>query len=160
MNVPNLHGRYARMHRGLVITGLIGAALAIPTIAFASPCPPGYHGSSSHCVPDQAPYGAKAMQSHAHVSGAVPMHTSKTYANEPKMADWHKTGPAIGPAPVEHHAGAASQHGIIFVGGKSSLNAQPIPPGKAALNPQPIPPGHAARRLPHAGAPIEKPAGH
>lgn len=26
-------------------------------------------------------------------------------------------------------------HGIIFVGGKSSLNPQPIPPGKPVVNP-------------------------
>jgi hypothetical protein len=83
------------------------------------------------------------------------MHASKPEADGSKMADWRKTGPGVGPAPVEHHAGT-NKNGIIFVGGKTSLNPQPIPPGKAALNPQPIPPGHALSELPHVGAPIKK----
>jgi len=36
---------------------------------------------------------------------------------------------------------AGDSHAIIFVGGKSSINSQPVPPGKTSLNPQPIPPG-------------------
>jgi hypothetical protein len=44
------------------------------------------------------------------------------------------------------HEAKSDKHGIIFVGGKSSLNPQPIPPGHTASKPPPV-------------APIEK-AGH
>ena len=47
---------------------------------------------------------------------------------------------AVSVLPPQHAAVAVSPtksdaHGIIFVGGKSSLNPQPIPPGKPVVNP-------------------------
>lgn len=112
-------------------------------------CPPGTHTYQGHCVvvpprPGQA--HPRTYTAHSNMpSGITPTYVSKKppHATTPKMVDWRKTGPHIGPGPVEHHASAANTHGIIFVGGKQ------------ALNPQPIPPGHAIKRVPHPGTPIE-----
>src|SRR6185437_57542 len=149
----------SRIRVGVIGAGMTAALMA--QIAGAAPCPPGYLGSYPHCMPDQAkPHHAYVAHSYVHSVGATPMRSAKPHATEPKMADWHKTGPAVGPGPVEHATSASDQHGIIFVGGKQALNPQPIPPGKSSLNPQPIPPGHLKTPTPNPGAPIEKPLGH
>lgn len=149
----------SRIHVGIIVVGVTAALIA--QITSAAPCPPGYHGSYPHCMPDQAkPHPPYTAHGYAHASGATTMHAARTHPAEPKMADWHKTGPSVSPGPVEHATSASGQHGIIFVGGKQALNPQPIPPGKSSLNPQPIPPGHLKTPIPNPGAPIEKPLGH
>jgi hypothetical protein len=155
MNKKDLDAQPAGTSRCAVLAvALTCIASAMPGIAAAAPCPPGYHGSAPHCMPDQAgthhPYATTAGH---HFSGATPLGSSKPSPTQAKIADWHKTGPAIGPGPIEHQ-GSANPHGIIFVGGKTSSKAATTRYGKAALNPQPIPPGHGASTLPHA--PVKK----
>lgn len=63
---------------------------------------------------------------------------------QPGVMSQPASAATITPAAPPAVTTAADSHGIIFVGGKSAINSQPVPPGKAALNPQPIPPGKTA----------------
>ena len=153
MNRKDLDAPSVRTNRCAVLAvALTCIASAMPGIAAAAPCPPGYHGSAPHCMPDQATtHHPHATTTNHHFAGTTPLGSTQSSPTEAKTADWHKTGPAIGPV---EHPGGANPHGIIFVGGKTASQAAPIPSGKAALNPQPIPPGHGTSTLPHA--PVKK----
>jgi hypothetical protein len=145
------------LRRAAFAVALTCIASALPGIAPAAPCPPGYHGSAPHCMPDQAkthhPY---ATTTGHHSSGATPLGSSTPAPAHAKIADWHKPGPSIGPGPVEHHADTASTKKIIFVGGKSSLNPQPIPPGHSATPPHGAVP--TRKELPAAPSPGGSPS--
>lgn len=98
----------------------------------ATACPPGSRGSAPHCEPNQTrPHQLSAT------------HSARSQPDER----------------VEHRSSAAQTHGIIFVGGKSAINSQPVPPGHSpdlgSINSQPVPPGHAVHQSPRPGTPIE-----
>jgi hypothetical protein len=166
--------------RGIFIAACLAGALIAQT-AMAG-CPPGYRSKAGHCIPGPvqthhpvaigstvhaptaaSPVHAKKPRTYthgygAHVSGAMPAHTTRPVHTEPKpasalMHSTHQAGPAPAASSLKYdlraqHEAKSDTRGIIFVGGKQ------------ALNPQPIPPGHAVRTLPHPGAPSEQPAGH
>lgn len=140
--------------RGVVFTAILITTL-IAQAALAD-CPPGYRSKARHCIPEPAQsHRPLVMKSIAPAPTAVSPISAKPHVLAPKAIDRSKVKPKPG-APIERHASASNARGIIFVGGKQSLNPQPIPPGNAALNPQPIPPGHSTRKPPHPGTPVEK----
>ena len=99
----------------------------------ATACPPGSHGVAPHCEPNQTqPHQLSATHSAQSQPGGL----------------------------TEHRSSAAQTHGIIFVGGKSAINSQPVPPGHSpdlgSINSQPVPPGHAVHPSPRPGTPIER----
>lgn len=155
----------SRLARGAAVSGLFCVALAAST---ALACPPGtmpdpnYDPSSpaarahpQRCVPAPKPPTARYTET----TNPDIEHASRLHSPTPMQQDRSKLKPQPG-VPIERANGAADTHGIIFVGGKNTINSQPVPPGKAALNPQPIPPGHALRHAPPPGTPIEKTGSH
>lgn len=146
--------------RKLAFTFVICALGAISAhSASATTCPPGYHGSTPHCQPDQAKPNRPYTTHSAAPSSMAPIHGRHSPAEVHETVDRARLGPRPG-TPVEHRSTAAQTHGIIFVGGKSAINSQPVPPGHSpdqrAINSQPVPPGYAARPSPQPGAPIEQ----
>lgn len=133
-----------------------GALAARP--ASASTCPPGSRGAAPHCQPSQvAPRPTNPMQNRAPSSVAPDLGQSHAVPlSQPR--DRRLLGPPV-TEPLAPHANAAQTHGIIFVGGKSAINSQPVPPGHApgevSINSQPVPPGHAVHQTPRPGTPVE-----
>lgn len=113
-----------------------------------NPSGPMARAHPQRCVPAPRPPTAKYIGT----PGPDVEHAAQLHSQTPMQQDRSKLKPQPG-VPIEHANDASNTHGIIFVGGKSALNTQPIPPGKAALNPQPVPPG---RVVPHPSDPIEK----
>lgn len=155
----------SRLAHDIALSGLLCVALAASA---ARACPPGtmpdpnYDPSSpaarahpQRCVAAPKPSTAR------YVGSANPdiEHAVQPHSPTSMRQDRSKLEPRPG-VPIEHAGSAADTHGIIFVGGKSALNMQPIPSGKAALNPQPIPPGHTLRHAPPRGTPVEKAESH
>ena len=139
-----------------IVTCFLGAISAHS--ASATTCPPGYHGSAPHCQPNQAKPDRPYTTHGAAPSSIAPTSVRHIRAEMHEPVDRARLGPQPG-APVEHRSNAAQTHGIIFVGGKSAINSQPVPPGhspdKRTINSQPVPPGRAVHQLPRPGAPIE-----
>ena len=130
------------------------AARSVP----ASTCPRGSRGTAPHCQPSQVkPHPTNALQ-----TGATPAMLPTAGRSHASSAMQPRDRRFLGPPvtePVAHHAGAEQTHGIIFVGGKSAINSQPVPPGhapdKVSINSQPVPPGRAVHETPRRGAPVE-----
>lgn len=141
--------RSSMQSRKLVISLILCSFGALTVRAApAGICPPGSHGAAAHCQPIQAkPRPTNAMRGHA--SAFVTPSVDRSHAGQVQPAT----------EPATHRTGAAQTHGIIFVGGKSAINSQPVPPGhspdKVSINSQPVPPGRAVHQTPRPGAPVE-----
>lgn len=170
MRIPNVQPNI----RSLIVVACLIGALSVRT-ALAN-CPPGYSSKAGHCIPGPvhthhpvaiqsgmhaptavSPVHASSPHAYAHVSGAASVHAVKPYRAVPKAVYASHSTRHAEPAPAAssfkydlgaQHEAKSETHGIIFVGGKS------------ALNPQPIPPGHLKTPTPNPGAPIERPLGH
>ena len=146
--------------RKLALTLVICSLAAVSAhSASATPCPPGSHGSAPHCQPNQArPQRLPTMHSDA-PSSLAPLSGRHRSAEKNEQVDRARTRPQPG-GPVEHRSNAAQTHGIIFVGGKSAINSQPVPPGHSpdtrSINSQPVPPGRAVHKRPLPGDPVER----
>ena len=173
-------------YRGMVVAACLTSALIAQT-ALAG-CPPGYRTKAGHCIPGSVqthspvaiestvhaptavtPLHANTPHNYAHASAVTPVRATAMHHAGPKTAfathSTHHAGPAPAGSSFKYdlraqHEAKTDTHGIIFVGGKQTLNPQPIPPGKSSLNPQPIQPGHSKTPTPNPGAPIERPLGH
>ena len=126
--------------------------------AAATTCPPGYHGSTPHCQPNQARPHRSYTEQNAEPSSVAPI--SGRRGPSETHAQVHRARLEPQPdAPVEQRSNAAQTHDIIFVGGKNAINSQPVPPGHSpdmgSINSQPVPPGRAVNPSPRPGAPIE-----
>lgn len=147
----------------LMFCALLGTSFLAQN-AFAT-CPPGQQLYQGRCVPvkhmpQQAPHETRFTEKlNTTPYGARPTGKYTYHPIAPKIIDRTKVKPQPG-APIEHHSSTSQQHGIIFVGGKNTINSQPVPPGHSELNPQPIPPGHTLHKIPHSGTPIENNGGH
>jgi len=139
---------------------------AVAQTAIATACPPGYRGSYPKCMP--APAATHHPQLEEKAIGPHPEGETRRTGHGPipvgrKIVDQRRVRPAPG-GPIEHHAGGAATHAIIFVGGRNAINSQPVPPGHApdtsSINSQPVPPGRPLKRVPNPGAPVEKAVGH
>ena len=119
------------MH-GAALSGLFCVALAAST---AHACPPGtmpdpnYNPSSpaarahaQRCVPAPKPTAKYVGTINPNIEHAKP------HSPTPMQQDRSGFKPQPG-VPIEHASSTSNAHGIIFVGGKSALNPQPIPPG-------------------------------
>ncbi|WP_347260570.1 hypothetical protein [Rudaea sp.] len=124
----------SRLARGVVLSGLFCLALAAST---AQACPPGtmpdpnYSPSNAtararpqRCVPAPKQPTAKYIGT----NNPDVEHSARLHSQTPMLQDHSKVKPEPG-APIETANGGANERAIIFVGGKSALNPQPIPPG-------------------------------
>ena len=136
----------SRLTHGVTSSCLFCIALAA---SMAHACPPGtmpdpnYNPSGpaarahpQRCVPAPKQPTAKYIGT----NNADVEHAARLHSQTPMQQDRSKLKPQPG-VPIEHANNTSNAHGIIFVGGKS------------ALNPQPIPPGHV---VPHPSDPLEK----
>lgn len=147
--------------RKLAVTILVCSLGAITTHSVAATaCPPGSHGSIPHCQPNQAGSHERFTMNHGAVSPSpAPISGRHRPAEIHAQVDPARVRPQSG-APVEHRSSAAQTHSIIFVGGKSAINSQPVPPGHSpdmgSINSQPVPPGRAVHKRPLPGNPVER----
>ncbi len=147
-----MQGSKIRSHRhGLtIIACLFGIAVAQNTLA---DCTPGYKDNPNfNCNPPASP-ALHALSSPQAKSNLPPNTNAIQFTCPPGTQRYQGHCVAVPHRQRQsdtrtQHSSSASEHGIIFVGGKSSLN------------PQPIPPGHAMKRLPRPGSPVEQPFGH
>jgi hypothetical protein len=111
----------SRSLRGLAI--IAGAACALYASVAAADCSAKARALGKCPPPSAAPLKAK---SNAHLSNFT---TRTAHVSKPPPT-MRRTGPGVGPGPIEHS-------------------------GTHALNPQPIPPGHLRHPLPPPGSPNE-----
>ena len=170
MRIPDFQPSINSLIVAACLIGALGARTAL------ADCPPGYSSKGGHCIPGPvqvhhpvaiesgvhaptavSPVHASSPHTYAHVSGAASTQAVKPFHAVPKAVPASHTARHAEPAPAAssfkydlraQHEAKSETHGIIFVGGKT------------ALNPQPIPPGHAIKAMPHPGAPVENAAGH
>jgi len=133
----------SHLTRCVALSGLFCVALAAST---AHACPPGtmpdpnYNPSSpgarahpQRCVPAPKPTAKYAGTINPNIEQAKP------HSAMQMQQDHSKVKPQPG-APIQTANSGSNERAIIFVGGKSALNPQPIPPGN----------------VPHPSDPLEK----